>query len=462
MHGHTTELVTNLLLPGMYDVRSVVRSKTGSYPLNSIDIIDGDDYDRHECVSRLRSAMQHSDLDQLVLSEIEIDENVIMSLLDLLRSGKKWEAIYLEFCEGDLAGAIDSILGLPNVCRMEIAGNLTSGCIETLSAALETNTSLVELALLVKLNQASADTLIRGVVQSQSLRTLKFIKSTLEPSSIGPLAQFFRGDHKLEGIHFDRCVVADNDIATLVKALENHEWLKDFYIGADLSNLSLQSALCNILSQDRLCQLSLRSSLPRSQNFSMNTSWIVPVLQTNNSLKVLDLSENCLNDTGLECLLEALCNNSSLEEVRIHENHITNTGAKILGDRLPEMKGIKRIFLHRNRFDEVGAQAILAGIQQNVDIEEMTIPTMGRNMKMSKYQRLISYETCLNSGGKRVLQNRGFPLSLWPLVLERSGKHLWTPYSEFQMQSLEKWKEMQQADVIFHLIQGSGISGNYR
>jgi hypothetical protein len=86
---------------------------------------------------------------------------------------------------------------------------------------------------------------------------------------------------------------------------------------------------------------------------------------------------------------------------------------------------------------------------------------MGRNMKMSKYQRLISYETCLNSGGKKALKISGFPPNLWSLVLERSGRHLWTPYCEFQMQSLEKWKDMQQADVIFHLIQGAGMEGCY-
>lgn len=459
MHGHTTELVTNLLLPGMYDVRSVARSKTGSYPLNSIDIIDGDDYDRHECVNRLRSAMQHPDLDQLVLSEIEMDEHVIISLLDLLRSGRKWEGIYLEFCEGDLARAIDSVLTLSNVCKIEIAGNLTPSCIGTLSTSLSKNGSLVELALLVRLNKENADILVGGLAQSRGLRKLKFIKSTLEPSSIDPLARFLRSEDRFEAIHFDRCIVADNDIATLVHALEDHSTLQELYIGADLSDTSLQCALSNILSGNRLRQLSLRSSVQQSQDFSLDIGWVVPALQANNTLRVLDLSENCLDDTGLEYLVEAFCTNDSLEEVRCHENRITNAGAKLLGDRLPEMRGIKRIFLHRNRFDEEGAEAILNGVRRSDGIEEVTIPTMGRSMKMSKYQRLVSYETCLNSGGKKVLKDRQFPLNLWPLILERSGQHLWSPYCEFQMQSTKKWKEMQQADVIFHFIQSLRVCG---
>ena len=91
----------------------------------------------------------------------------------------------------------------------------------------------------MKLNQGNVDTLIQGVVHSQGLRTLKFIKSTLEPGSIGPLEHFLKSDHQLEGIHFDRCIVADNVIATLVNALEDHTILKDLYIGADLCNISL-------------------------------------------------------------------------------------------------------------------------------------------------------------------------------------------------------------------------------
>ena len=429
--------------------------------MNSIDIIDGDDYNPYECVNRLQSAMQHPNLDQLVLSEIEMDANVIKSLLDLLRSGRKWEALYIHFCNGDLATAIQSILALTNVCRIEIAGNLTFQCIGTLSTALTQNSSLVELALLVKLNQDNIHILIEGLVQSQGLRTLKFIKSTLEPGSIGPLQHFLKGSHRLEGIHFDRCIVADNDIATLVNALQDHSILTDLYIGADLCNFSLQHAISNMLSHNRLRQLSLRNSLQRAQDVSINTAWLVPTLQINRSLKILDLSENCIDDAAFKYLVEALGTNSYLEEVRLHENRISNIGAKLFGDKLPAMKGLKRIFLHRNRFDEVGAQAILNGIRQNDEVEELTIPTMGRNMKMSKYQRLISYQTCLNSGGKRVLKDRSFPSNLWPHVFQRPGQHLWTPYCEYQMQSTEKWKDMQQADVIFHFIQGARICGSY-
>ena len=112
---------------------------------------------------------------------------------------------------------------------------------------------------------------------------------------------------------------------------------------------------------------------------------------TSASLKVLDLSENGLNDDELQGLVDDFCYNSSLEEVRLHENHITNKGAQLFGSRIRDMRGLKRIFLHRNRFDEIGARDILEGIRNSDGIvEELTIPGMGPNKKMSKYQWLIT------------------------------------------------------------------------
>jgi hypothetical protein len=260
MHGHTIELVTNLLLPGMYDVRSVAKSKSGDSPLNSIDIIDGDDYDRHECVDRLRGAMHEPALKQLVLSEMEMDGNVIDALMDLLRSGRQWQALYLQFCEGDLDKAIEAILTLDNVTKLEIAGNVDAVCINSLSLGLAGNDTLKELALLVTLDRENVHTLIDGLTVNTGLRRFKLIKSSFFPDSIEPLADFLRNDEKFETLHFDRCNhVADNNIATLVNSLENHPALTELYIGGNLCEESIRSALSNLIIRNTLRHLSLHS-----------------------------------------------------------------------------------------------------------------------------------------------------------------------------------------------------------
>ena len=139
MHEHCTELVTNLLLPSWFDLQSTVNTKFKAnnthtaknrssfssscssssspssnnttstiQPLNSIDIIDGDDYydaeSEEELVNRLKSSMREPHVEQLVLSEIVFDPPVVQALIDLLKikTDQYWEAVYIEFCRGQI------------------------------------------------------------------------------------------------------------------------------------------------------------------------------------------------------------------------------------------------------------------------------------------------------------------------------------------------------------------------
>lgn len=82
------------------------------------------------------------------------------------------------------------------------------------------------------------------------------------------------------------------------------------------------------------------------------------------------------------------------------------------GNLLKDVQYVKQVLLHWIHFDKEGAKAILKGIRKKNTSEKVTNATMGRSMKMSKYQQLISYKTCHNSGGKKVLRNTCFPWKL--------------------------------------------------
>jgi hypothetical protein len=445
MHGYTIELVTNLLLPASYDVRSLSASMTGMNPLPCIDIVDGDDYEGAECVSRLKTAKQHPNLNQFVLSDISLNPNIIGALEDLVRSNEMWDAIYIEFCQGDLAGAISAVLSHDNVRKLEITGTLDSRCFNALSFFLTTKSNLVEIALLVHMNGEQAESLVRSLPNSQ-VRCLRLIKSRFEENALQCLMDFFLQDVNIETIQFDRC---DNNISMFLDAIACGLSLQNLEVTGDLCDLRLQTALSKILRQKRIKRLTLGQSVQPAEAVSFSLNWMVPDLTACNSLNILDLSGTFMDDNCLLTLIDCLCFNDSVQELRLHENRVSNTGAKAFGLSLPKMRGLHRVFLHRNCFEEEGAEAILDGIRKNHNILECTIPTMGRNIVMSKYQRLISFETCLNSGIKKALRDKAFPLSLWPLVMERSGRHLWTPYCEYQMTSSESWKFMQQIDSIF-------------
>jgi hypothetical protein len=274
---------------------------------------------------------------------------------------------------------------------------------------------------------------------------------------------------------FDNTSTDTGGFGTILDAIVGHEDLKELFIGGHLCNES-QQAVSKLLTYNNLTKISLQNrnaiSTSSSSTYRDNIQWISSPLAMNKSLKILDLSQRCLDDSGLQVLANALCHNNSgtLQEIRLHDNRIGNHGVQIFASVVSQMtKSLHRIFLHRNRFDEIGAEALLEATRNTCNIQELTIPSMGRNLSMTKYQQRISYQTMLNSGGRHVLRQintnddaKKLRRSLWPLIFERAGKNHWTPYCEYQMLSLKKWKWAQQSDLIFYLLKGAAgdiISG---
>jgi Ran GTPase-activating protein (RanGAP) involved in mRNA processing and transport len=457
MKTHTNEVVTNLLLPSWLDLRSIVASISTGVSTNHIDIIDGNDYGRCETVRRLRSAMQHCKLQYLVISEIDMDENIIEALMDLLRAAPgPWEAVYLEFCEGKLDRTMESLFPLDTIKKLEVAGTISLSCMQAISEGLKQCKSLQELALLSTLDSQNVSTLIDGLKANTGLRALKFIKSTLMEDSIDSLVEFFRHNAKIEEVSLDRCIASESDLVALLTSLTDLLTLKELSIAGIACGEEIRLALLNLIRQNTLSRLSLRG-LGSTGGNGMNELLMSHALSDNHSLRILDLSGNSLDDHTLEILIETMRSNATIEEVRLQENCITNKGACILGRRLHELRGLKRIFLHKNEFNENGIKAILYGIQRNHRIHEVTVPAVSGITKMSRLHVLINYETCLNAGGKQILRSRQFPIGLWPQVFERAGKVLFSPYCESQMKSLSKWKRVQQMDVMFYLLRHSDI-----
>lgn len=512
MHEHTTELITNLLLPSFFDLDSIAKSKKKNknktkkqkknvndisshggrdvrddddnalVPLYSIDIIDGDDYDGcEETVNRLKSTMREPDVQQLVLSEIRLDGPVVRTLIDLLKTRRvngnhPWDGVYLQFCGGQLGETVRRILlEVDCIQKLEIACgmNQLGGCIQALRTGLGGNHSLKELSLFVTLGEDATNQLIAGLSTNDTLTRLRLIRSTFSPESIEPMAAFLKSDRRLEVLSFDQCVFLDPDgLGTLLHSLVGHPTLRELHVCGTLYDEG-KHALSELLTYNSLTKLHLHN---RTATITSSTKlngdgfdWLTMALVGNRSLKTLDLSHLALDDVALAELLHAICvdgdgRSNSLEEIRLHENHIGNEGATLFASRMHEINpNLKKIFLHRNRFDEIGAKALLEGIQNShTDIRELTIPSMGRSKAMTEYQRLINFETMLNSGGRQQLRNidvkdsnKTIPSGLWPAVLERSGELLWTPYSELQMTSLNNWRSIQQADMVYYLIRGA-------
>jgi hypothetical protein len=444
-------------------------------PLTSTDIIDGDDYYELEDIqNRLRSSMREPHVEQLVLSELQLEPSVIQALVDLLktRDGNidTWEAVFLEFCRGDVEAAIREILVLNNVKKLEIATGISH---RTALQAFATtpNQILQELSLFSHIDSQVIEWLSQGFLCITGISILRFVKCTFLEGSIQPLASFLRSTLSIEVLSFDRCIIQDTNgsLGTILDSLAGHSSLEELFIGGPLCEQS-HLAISKLLTHNSfMTKLSLQNRADLATSTAnvcqeSHIEWIEESLSFNSTLKILDLSQRCLDDESMKILSNALCSDSSrIEEIRLHENHIGNEGVRHFASCIPNMtSSLRRIFLHRNRFDEIGAEALLQAVRQSCAVRELTIPSMGRSALMTKYQRLISYETMLNCGGKHLLQgtvqnSRKACLApgLWPFVFDRAGQQMTTLYSERQLSGSDAWRLTQQADLIFYLMKGA-------
>ncbi|KAL3924795.1 MAG: hypothetical protein SGILL_000824 [Bacillariaceae sp.] len=424
--------------------------------------------------------MREPHVEQLVLSELNLEPCVIQALVDLLKTREgdedTWEAVFLEFCRGDVEAAVREVLALNNVKKLEIATGLSQRtALQALAASTPgNNQTLQELSLFTHIDEEIVEWLSQGFLCNTGISKLRFVKCTFMEGAVEPLANFLRQTQSIEVLSIDRCIIqgTDENLGTMLDSLAGHASLRELFVGGPLCEQS-QLAISKLLTDNRLIsKLSLqnRADLASSNASACQDSsitWIEAPLSSNATLKILDLSQRCLDDESMKSLSTALCSETSrLEEIRLHENHIGNAGVQYFASRIPHVNGsLRRIFLHRNRFDEKGAEALLEAVRQNCNIRELTIPSMGRSTLMTKYQRLISYETMLNCGGKHLLKGTaqnglgiGLTTGLWPFIFERAGQQMTTPYSERQLSGSDTWRRTQQADLIFYLMRGAAES----
>ena len=458
MKQHTTELVTSLMLPSWLDLRHFVTSRSRGDPINHVDIIDGGDYGRCEVVGRLRSAMRQCELQYLVLSEIEIDEEVAEAIAELLKSSRReWEALYIEFCGGKLDHAMTSVMALDTVKRLEVAGTLSLESVRAISEGLRQCRALMELSLFTTLDSDKTSILIDGLEGNVGLKTLKLIKSTIKKDAADLLAKFLRSDRKLKSVSLDHCIASETCMVDLLDSLSGLSTLEELSLAGVTLSKSIVSALSKLSTQIGLEKLSLRDNKVNGRT-GMERFFRSGALSDNNSLRILDISRSKLDDSSLKLLIRTIQSNSILEEVRLEDNCITDDGALFLGNEMHLMKGIRRIFLHKNAINEAGFRAILEGTRRNHRVHEVTVTP--KSASLLSIQVLINYQTCLNAAGSHLLRNRELPMGLWPRVFERAGKSLFSPYSKSQMKNVRCWRKIQQTDVIFHMLRHLDI-GRY-
>ncbi|KAG9262204.1 hypothetical protein AMEX_G23943 [Astyanax mexicanus] len=232
------------------------------------------------------------------------------------------------------------IPAVSNCRKAQLAGcNLTEQAIETLSTALQSENS--------------------------TLKELDLSNNDLQGSRMKKLSAALKSSNcKLEILRLSVCKLSEHSCENLQSVLQSeNSSLKEL----DLTNNNLEDSGMEKISaglKSSHCKLEkLRLSMCKLSEQSCNT--LQSVLQSENSLKELDLSDNDLTDSGVE-LLSAELNNShcKLERLSLAMCKLSKQSCETLQSILQsENNSLKELDLSRNELEDSGLEKLCAGLK---------------------------------------------------------------------------------------------------
>jgi len=120
---------------------------------------------------------------------------------------------------------------------------------------------------------------------------------------------------------------------------------------------------------------------------------LVDALRMNNSLEVLDLSDNQIGEIESACILEALINNTTLRDLNLSANPIGTRGAKAISDLLIHNSTIDTLDLFNTDLDESDGWIISEALEKNSRLKFLII---GGNQISNELSKLFKYQLKIN------------------------------------------------------------------
>lgn len=272
---------------------------------------------------------------------------------------------------------------------------------------------------------------------------------TVTERTVKDIASMLRTNTHIAHLHLDLCGIdnSSDTISVLLREAKGHGSLKRLKIPyCSVSEKSIAESVTNLLTVP-----SALEELDLSNWSNIYPRMIsVGLRHENCSLKKIDVSRSCLDESRATLLFDALQHNTLIEEISIRGNGLGDTGAQSLAalllksgtirhlyisycnigsegaiaiaNALSVNKSLNAIDLGGNPVGEDGSRALLSAMENNTSLQNFYFYKYNDTLIEGLGAKITMF-TSLNRAGRKILGSYDVPRSLWPLILAKSSKH---------------------------------------
>jgi len=325
--------------------------------------------------------------------------------------------------------ALENYTSLETLDVMERKNSLCCLAANRIAKGIENSPSLKAVNIDVRrLPSAGAERILHALATKSTLKTVCISFIPRNETCLSAAARMMEANKSIERIYIKMIHrrsqdTPSTDITALGRALASNNSLKvlaltDFDI--DINGIRiLRDTLHN---NDTLESLSLSGNTVDVEGMRV----ICDLILRSNSLKNLDLSRNGFDSSAIDLLCEAMQSSSSIKELNLFGNDMTGEDVAQMGKMLLRNTSLKTLCLWRvQNLSEHHVRALVEGVKMHPAITKAQIFLTHMSAgDPAVLQQALDFYLELNRGPRRLLhEDTTLPMSLWPHILKRADDY---------------------------------------